>query len=870
MKKVTKIVSLILSIMMLVTMMPVSVFAAEAETRTLTVVNDVDFKLVKASDNLPLDYVVTINGSVYTGNYELINKDGSSAGIKQTAADGTITLKTSQKAVIDAKLGDSYVVNRKQFISNEGFDGNYYNVIDADSKSGTITDDVHYYCTENGKKSEITEQQYNTATNNGTVTKVEGYLVNGELVAEAPYVTDIDGNKISYESGSLDTTSVTPIKVVAEEKSEKVVFWTIEYTQYTATCTYNDKEYSGVAYSNVLNGTAESAARIAFAQISFASDTKVALMPKAGDGTYPVYLMKEAQKVTREYTVDAKKNAVETFEAEATPALGGTASVTVAYASRNSNPVKVSNADGSDVDYNYYTINKQLSKNATSETFALNYSTGIDFSGITVGGIPVGSILGSILENMVDMDSLTAAKTSMITVEAGELGVTYTFYGLVENATYTLEPAIAVDGYGMPEEYKDGITSGSPISFKMGKPGTNTVISNYVNYTAASDNSANVEDKIVVFEMEPSAVFTKQNLQGKALAGAEFCMIERDKLVGMLDTLASMDTDWNGVYEDLQAADWSNLSWDLALEIMSAYMENSTTEDVFELPAILKATSDENGQVKFSKSSNVFAKYSDLLGGKVIDSEKIKEIVSILEKLGVELPSNIDNVISVASSLGKFKLECGMPVGTYLLFETEAPEGYLDNPIVWTVKVASSDGENLAVNNVRIGVVYDVIAEQLKANYGIDIENIIPETKFDENDAEIKAEYAKLEAEAKKAIDYVYEMLEEYIKLPDKQEFTDAVIAELRSGKSLAESVNYALSYIDGLFGRTMDEEFIIYNATSDDFKMTEQEIETVVPQPVQPNLGSISETLESVIKNEKYNKISEILQKLISLKNSK
>lgn len=199
MQRITKVVSLFPGIMMFVSMTPLSVFAAGLESRTLTIINNVNFKLVGESDLLPFQYTVTLNGKLYTGKYDLINSDGSSAGEAQISVDGIITLKPAQKAVIDVNLGDSYTVEKKQFVSNKSYDGNYYAVIYSDSKSGMVEIATYYYCTQNGIKSQITEDEYNAATNNGAVTELEGYVSGSDLVSYAPYVVNATGETINYE-----------------------------------------------------------------------------------------------------------------------------------------------------------------------------------------------------------------------------------------------------------------------------------------------------------------------------------------------------------------------------------------------------------------------------------------------------------------------------------------------------------------------------------------------------------------------------------------------------------------------------------------------------------------------------------------------
>lgn len=156
MKKLSKkYLALILSVMLIVCSLPLTTVAAAAAPAlkiSSNVTNGVE------DENVILDYMVRINGEAFNG----VAKGSDSNDYAVT--EGRLSLPYNVTASIDMNDGDSYSVQRLAYSS-----GKYKEVEASDTQTGTISTTT-YYVTVDGEKSEISQSEYNSATDNGSNT----------------------------------------------------------------------------------------------------------------------------------------------------------------------------------------------------------------------------------------------------------------------------------------------------------------------------------------------------------------------------------------------------------------------------------------------------------------------------------------------------------------------------------------------------------------------------------------------------------------------------------------------------------------------------------------------------------------------------
>lgn len=276
---------------------------------------------------------------------------------------------------------------------------------------------------------------------------------------------------------------------------------------------------------------------------------------------------------------------------------------------------------------------------------------------------------------------------------------------------------------------------------------------------------------------DPGISFTSANYGGQAVPDAEFVLVNRDEVERIVKAAAVMgENTFTNAMEKIgsDGFTWNELSilnkelleWDSENQQITLNKENArkllgtywalveasakepitdflNDEPYIHLPAILLATSDENGIVRFTEDSNVTLIWSMQillkLGNVVIDEIQDAELLDgVFENKSTEALVNFtiiaakyllqkgldysekpdftefindwiypvlqnDNVMQYAKDLLKDKaseyedvinmlpshaiLTPKMPSGSYILFQSEAPYGYVRSPLFYTVQL---------------------------------------------------------------------------------------------------------------------------------------------------------------------------------------
>ena len=361
------------------------------------------------------------------------------------------------------------------------------------------------------------------------------------------------------------------------------------------------------------------------------------------------------------------------------------------------------------------------------------------------------------------------------------VGQFYRIYGAtnVPEGDYTLK-ILKISGDG----YKLWHPESGDISVHVGNDSVN-----YVGYEAPlSDYSlelwgwdlATLKLSMpgIFFKAEdPGISFTSANYGGQAVPDAEFVLVNRDEIERIVKAAAVMgENTFTNAMEKIgsDGFTWNELSilskqlleWDSENQQISINKENArkllgtywalveasakdpitdflNDEPYIHLPAILLATADENGIVRFTEDSNVTLIWSMQillkLGNVVIDEVKNAELLDgVFENKSTEALVNFtiiaakylfqkgleyskepdyaefindwiypvlqnDNVMQYAKDLLKDKaseyedvinmlpshaiLTPKMPSGSYILFQSEAPYGYVRSPLFYTVQL---------------------------------------------------------------------------------------------------------------------------------------------------------------------------------------
>lgn len=145
----------------------------------------------------------------------------------------------------------------------------------------------------------------------------------------------------------------------------------------------------------------------------------------------------------------------------------------------------------------------------------------------------------------------------------------------------------------------------------------------------------------------------------------------------------------------------------------------------YPIPAILKATSDENGLVEFKKSSNITLRWIiDLIpeitkyAAQLVAPEDNNNMVAVMNALQAFIDSTADfagDAINIlvypfAQRLGLVGPK--LASGQYIMFQTKAPDDYMINPIAYTMDISWDNNNWIYTTVADMGLIGPYFAEE--------------------------------------------------------------------------------------------------------------------------------------------------------------
>ncbi len=156
------------------------------ESTTLTIGTNITIdEDVSVDENVKFTYVIEINGNLYNGTATSVEDEQKTYDVK----NGEVSIPYNEKITIPVQAKDQYNITRK------AYDKDLYALIEEEKISGVIEN--KYYKTENGVKSEITQEEYNQETDNGQKTDRTKYV-------------DMEGN--NFEEAALEERNGFEVK----------------------------------------------------------------------------------------------------------------------------------------------------------------------------------------------------------------------------------------------------------------------------------------------------------------------------------------------------------------------------------------------------------------------------------------------------------------------------------------------------------------------------------------------------------------------------------------------------------------------------------------------------------------------------------
>ncbi len=272
-------------------------------------------------------------------------------------------------------------------------------------------------------------------------------------------------------------------------------------------------------------------------------------------------------------------------------------------------------------------------------------------------------------------------------------------------------------------------------------------------------------------ELDAGFTFRNVDVKEQGIEGSDFLLINRQELIDVLKFMKDLGKDafqgalkatfggemtyadgtvmtYEGITElytqllEMNEEGQISLNYETAYAIVKTYlgviMDMHLINRVVEfpeglglpklkypIPAILKATSDENGLVEFKKSSNITLRWIiDLIpeitkyAAQLVAPEDNNNMVAVMNELQTFIDSTADFVGDAINILVyPFAQRLGLvgpklASGQYIMFQTKAPDDYLINPIAYTMDISWDNNNWIYTTVADMGLIGPYFAEE--------------------------------------------------------------------------------------------------------------------------------------------------------------
>jgi hypothetical protein len=271
-------------------------------------------------------------------------------------------------------------------------------------------------------------------------------------------------------------------------------------------------------------------------------------------------------------------------------------------------------------------------------------------------------------------------------------------------------------------------------------------------------------------ELDAGFTFRNVDVKEQGIEGSDFLLINRQELIDVLKFMKDLGKDafqgalkatfggemtyadgtvmtYEGITElytqllEMNEEGQISLNYETAYAIVKTYlgviMDMHLINRVVEfpeglglpklkypIPAILKATSDENGLVEFKKSSNLTLRWIiDLIpeitkyAAQLVAPEDNNNMVAVMNALQAFIDSTADFVGDAINILVyPFAQRLGLvgpklASGQYIMFQTKAPDDYMINPIAYTMDISWDNNNWIYTTVADMGLIGPYFAE---------------------------------------------------------------------------------------------------------------------------------------------------------------